>query len=107
MVKPVSMADMVARLQSVQSEMGMRMPEIGRTGAGADFGKLLETSLGAVNQLQHEASSMAAAFERGEPGVDIASTMIASQKASLAFQATTQVRNHLVRAYQDVMNMPI
>ncbi|MFT7373736.1 MAG: flagellar hook-basal body complex protein FliE [Oleiphilaceae bacterium] len=33
--------------------------------------------------------------------------MIQSQKASVSFQALTQVRNKVVQAYEDVMNMPV
>ncbi|MGH8314875.1 MAG: flagellar hook-basal body complex protein FliE, partial [Steroidobacterales bacterium] len=51
--------------------------------------------------------SMAAAFESGAKDVDIAQVMIEVQKAGLAFRAMTEVRNKLVQAYQDVMNMPL
>ncbi len=60
-----------------------------------------------VNEVQKTSSSMADAYERGVAGVDITDVMIASQKASVSFQAMVQVRNKLVDAYRDVMNMPI
>jgi flagellar hook-basal body complex protein FliE len=47
------------------------------------------------------------AYERGEPGVDLAEVMIQAQKASVSFTALTQVRNRLVTAYEDIMKMPI
>jgi flagellar hook-basal body complex protein FliE len=47
------------------------------------------------------------AFERGVPGVELSTVMIESQKASVAFRAATEVRNRLVSAYQEIMNMPI
>ena len=75
--------------------------------SGAGFGELLKDSIDAVNQTQQTAGDLKTAFEVGEPGVDLASVMIASQKANLAFQATVQVRNRLVEAYKDVMSMPI
>jgi flagellar hook-basal body complex protein FliE len=50
---------------------------------------------------------MSDAFVKGEPNVDLTEVMVAVQKASLSFQAMTQVRNKLVQAYQDVMNMPV
>jgi len=50
---------------------------------------------------------MATAFELGQGGVDLTEVMIASQKASVSFQAMTQVRNKMVQAYQDIMQMPI
>lgn len=68
----------------------------------ADFGKLL----GAVNAAQGEASAVSAAYERGETS-DIAGVMLARQKSSVAFEATLQVRNKLLSAYRDIMNMPV
>ena len=53
------------------------------------------------------AARFANAFEVGQSGVDLTDVMIASQKASVSFQAMTQVRNKLVQAYQDIMQMPV
>lgn len=80
------------------------------TTAAADngsFAELLQASIDKVNAAQASASEMAAAFERGDAGVSLPEVMIALQKASLSFQAMTEVRNRLVTAYQEVMNMPI
>ena len=66
------------------------------------FGKLL----GAVNAAQGEASAASAAYERGDTS-DIAAVMLARQKSSVAFEATLQVRNKLLSAYRDIMNMPV
>ena len=71
------------------------------------FSELLGRSIEDVNRLQTDAAQKAEAFERGDPNLDIASVMVAMQKASLSFQAVTQVRNRLVSAYQDIMNMPV
>ncbi len=68
----------------------------------ADFGKLL----GAVNAAQNEAGAASAAYERGDTS-DIAGVMLARQKSSIAFEATLQVRNKLLSAYRDIMNMPV
>lgn len=72
-----------------------------------DFASMLKMSIDSVNNTQQEAGKLAQAFETGEPGADIAQVMIALQKASISFQAMTQVRNKLVSAYQDIMSMPI
>ena len=71
------------------------------------FAELLRTSMDAVNEAQTSASDMAAALERGDKSVTLPEVMIALQKASLSFQAMTEVRNRLVNAYQEIMNMPI
>ncbi len=73
----------------------------------ADFKSLMNHALDQVNDTQQNAGRLAQAFERGEQGVDVAQVMIALQKADVSFQAINQVRNRLVTAYQDIMNMPI
>lgn len=72
-----------------------------------DFGQLLDQAVNKVNEMQKTSNSMATAFEQGQSGIDITDVMIASQKASVSFQAMVQVRNKLVDAYRDVMNMPV
>jgi flagellar hook-basal body complex protein FliE len=71
------------------------------------FGDLMSQAINKVNDVQKKSSAMAEAYEKGVAGVDITDVMIASQKASVSFQAMVQVRNKLVEAYRDVMNMPI
>jgi flagellar hook-basal body complex protein FliE len=71
------------------------------------FADLLKSSMNAVNEAQTKAYDMAAALERGDQSVALPEVMIALQKASLSFQAMTEVRNRLVNAYQEIMNMPI
>jgi flagellar hook-basal body complex protein FliE len=75
--------------------------------AGADFGSLMKAGLQGVNAAQERATNLATAFEKGTPGVELATVMIESQKATVAFRAATEVRNRLVNAYQEIMNMPI
>ncbi|UQB41688.1 flagellar hook-basal body complex protein FliE [Thiomicrospira microaerophila] len=71
------------------------------------FADLLKQSVEGVNNQQHKAREMRESFERGDEGADLTEVMLQAQKASLSFQAMTQVRNKLVEAYKDVMNMPI
>jgi len=71
------------------------------------FEALLKASIAGVNEAQGSAAAMAAAFERGDAAVSLPEVMIALQKASLSFQAMTEVRNQLVNAYQEIMNMPV
>ncbi|GMW06303.1 MAG: flagellar hook-basal body complex protein FliE [Gammaproteobacteria bacterium] len=75
--------------------------------APSPFGDLLRQSIEAVNEQHTAASTLAARFESGAADVSVAEVMISMQKASLSFQAMTEVRNRLVEAYQQVMNMPI
>ena len=73
----------------------------------SDFGDMLKTTLNAVNDAQQHASALRTGFENGTTDKSLAEVMIASQKASLSFRAVTEVRNKLVTAYQDIMNMPV
>ena len=71
------------------------------------FGDLFKQAINSVNETQQQSSALATAYEKGDPKVSLAQVMVASQKASVSFQAITQVRNKLVEAYQDIMNMPM
>ena len=92
---------MTAQIQSPS------MPQAEKTVEGGDFSQMLKSSIDSVNETQQSAGAMKKAFEMGESNVDLAQVMIASQKSSLSFQAMVQVRNKLIDAYKDVMNMPI
>lgn len=73
---------------------------------GGGFGDLLKQSVDAVDRQRQASSALQRSFELGETQ-DLATVMIANQKANLSFQAMVTVRNRLVEAYKDVMNMPI
>lgn len=76
--------------------------------AGApSFSDMLGQAVNKVAETQQVSSQLASAFEIGNSGVDLTDVMIAQQKASVSFQAMTQVRNKLVQAYQDIMQMPV
>jgi len=72
-----------------------------------DFASMLRQSIASVGQAQMDAGRMAAGFERGDAGVDLGSTMIAMQKADLSLRTMVTVRNKMVDAYKDIMNMPV
>ncbi len=59
-----------------------------------------------VNDAQLDSADMRSAFERGED-VPLTDVVISMQKASLSFEATLQVRNKVLRAYEEIMNMPV
>jgi len=73
--------------------------------APSPFANLLRSALDQVNQTQQHASDLATAFQRGTPGIDLPQVMIETQKASVSFRALNEVRNRLISAYQDIMNM--
>ena len=70
--------------------------------AGGGFADTLRGALDAVQSRQSNAEKLSSAYERGD-GVDIAKVMLARQESGIAFEATLQVRNKLLSAYQDIM----
>jgi len=79
---------------------------VGAPSALESFGAHLQSALQSVNSLQGDATRLQEGFAAGRHQ-DLVSTMVATQKATVAFQAATQVRNRLVTAYESIMNMPI
>lgn len=74
---------------------------------GVDFSALLKQSVDQVNDVQQQAGKLAQSFETGETDASLAEVMVSLQKANVSFQGMVQVRNKLVDAYKDVMNMSI
>jgi flagellar hook-basal body complex protein FliE len=75
--------------------------------AGNDFAKVLKSSIDGVNARQVEATGLQRDFELGVPNTNLTDVMISMQKANLSFQQMVQVRNRLVSAYHDIMNMQV
>ncbi|EMP55880.1 flagellar hook-basal body complex protein FliE [Marinobacter koreensis] len=92
--------------QSVRGRID-RPRQVDETGEVPSFSDMLGNAVNNVNELQQNASELRSAYEMGDPNVDITRVMIASQKSSVSFEALTQVRNRVVKAYEDIMNMPI
>jgi flagellar hook-basal body complex protein FliE len=72
-----------------------------------DFSEALKASLDQVNKTQLDAEKLGKNFAMGDDSVSLSDVMIAGQKANISFQATVQVRNKLVSAYHDIMNMQV
>jgi flagellar hook-basal body complex protein FliE len=95
------------RVMRADAQQRMATPAEVPPAGGDSFSSLLTRAIGQVNDLQQTSSNLKTRFELGDPSVDLTQVMLAGQKASLGFNATLQVRNRLVQAYQDVLNMPI
>ena len=76
-------------------------------GSGADFSSVLKGMLDQVNSSQQTGDRLAQAFEVGAPNVSLTDAVVAMQKANIGLQTTIQVRNRLVSAYNDIMNMQV
>ena len=75
--------------------------------SSADFSKMLKQAIDNVNGLQQNTTELRNSFEMGDKEVSLGDVMIASNKSSLAFDATVQVRNKIVEAYKEVMSMAV
>lgn len=79
----------------------------GAAAGGTDFAQALSNAIDQVNQAQQQAQQIAEDFAVGKNNVNLQDVMIDLQKANLSFQQMVQVRNKLVTAYNDIMNMPV
>ena len=78
----------------------------GAKGVSGGFTSALKSALDTVNATQENASKLSEGYDKGEV-TDIAKVMLARQEAGVAFEATLQVRNKLLTAYQDIMRMGV
>jgi flagellar hook-basal body complex protein FliE len=95
------------RSLSAQTRMGGPQAAAPQKSGPSEFASLLSKGIDQVNQTEQRAGQLSAAFQRGEPGVELPQVMLEMQKASVSFRALTEVRNRLVSAYQEIMNMQV
>ncbi len=100
----IDVNSLLVKMRALSDQVGPA--ESGGTDS-TQFAELMKAGINKVNQAQQDAGKLAEAFELGDPNVDLAEVMVSLQKAGLSFRAMTEVRNRLVSAYQDIMNMPI
>jgi flagellar hook-basal body complex protein FliE len=79
----------------------------GAAAPASDFAALMKSSVDKVAGMQNEAKALSVAYESGDRSVDLTKVMLEVQKAGLAFRAMTEVRNKLIEAYHEVMNMQV
>ena len=84
---------------------GLGQPK-GAAAAGG-FGDTFKQALDKVSSSQNQADELSRRFQLNDPGVSLEETMVAGQSANIQFQALLQVRNKVVAAYQDIMNMQV
>jgi flagellar hook-basal body complex protein FliE len=105
------MSDM--QIQQVLAQMRAMAQSIGgqetqaSAARGADFGQLFKNALEQVNATQNQSFDLTSRFVAGDESVSLSDAVVSMQKASLEFEAVSQVRNRLLAAYQEIMNMPL
>lgn len=75
--------------------------------SGLDFVAALDSALKSVSRNQQASAELQRQFQLENPDVSLEETMIAMSKSQIAFSAAVQVRNRLVQAYEQIMNMPV
>jgi flagellar hook-basal body complex protein FliE len=107
----ISMDSLLAKLQAAREVASGLPSKPAATGAvgtkQVDFAAMLKNSIDSVNKSQVSADTLAEKFQLGDPKVTLEDTMVALQKANVSFQAAIQVRNRVVQAYHDIMNLQI
>lgn len=106
----ISTSSLLAQMRTMAAQSSATLPsaDVGQVAPqSSSFSTVLAKSINEVNSVQMHAGEMTKAFESGAAGVDLSDVMVSLQKAEISFKAMTEVRNKLVSAYQEIMNMPV
>lgn len=95
------------KVAAARTQAGTNPLQAEKTAAKPGFADALKASLDQVNEAQQKAGALGQRFSLGEDNVNLSDVMISMQKANISFQAAVQVRNKLVSAYHDIMNMQV
>lgn len=97
---------MLNELKAASGAASGKAPEAAASG-GVDFASALKHSIDQVNAMQQAPEKMVQAMETGSGNANLTEVMLSLQKANISFQEMVQVRNRLVTAYNDIMNMSV
>jgi flagellar hook-basal body complex protein FliE len=104
----LQISQVLAEMRALQARAGGSTAEKPvNTAEPSDFAKMIKGQIDNVATMQNKATALGNAYEAGDKSVDLTKVMLEVQKASIAFHAMTEVRNKLVDAYTQVMNMPV
>jgi flagellar hook-basal body complex protein FliE len=92
---------------SVRPSTGLKPAGVSATGVGGGFAGELSSALKSVSAAQNESTRLQREVQMENPKVSLEETMVAIQKAQIGFTATLHVRNRMVQAYTDIMNMQV
>jgi flagellar hook-basal body complex protein FliE len=101
-----SMLQTLRSYQAQASEPSAAALEGRQAPAKTGFADMVQNAVSQVNEQQVQARQMQTAYERGEP-VALTDVVLGMQKSSISFEATLQIRNKVLKAYEDMLNMPV
>ena len=106
-LKPFDFAQAVARAGLGTDGRPLATKGVGKALEAPSFQSAMTQALRGVSESQHQAERLQREVQLDNPTVSLEETMIAMQKSQIGFQAALQVRNRLVQAYSDIMNMQV
>jgi len=106
-MKPINTDQILSQIRALNAELQAPRSSTPVAVDGPKFGDLLKNTIDSVNETQQVAKQMTTGFENGSSDASLVEVMVATQEADLSFRAMTEVRNKLVTAYQEIMNMPV
>jgi len=106
-LKPFDFAQAVARAGLRPDGMPLGRPAAADASAPASFQNAMTQALSSVSQQQRQAEGLQRELQLDNPAVSLEQTMVAMQKAQIGFQGVLAVRNRLVQAYSEIMNMQV
>jgi flagellar hook-basal body complex protein FliE len=98
---------LLIQMRAMAAQAQGKSAESSSASGQSDFSSMLQQSISKVNEGQMTAEKLSDAFQAGDPNVQVSELMVALQKSNVSFQAMLQVRNKLVSAYQEIMNMQV
>lgn len=104
-------SEMLSKIRDIsnKSQVFAENP-ISRTNSTQSFGDVLsmaKNSVSNVNDAVNQRDILTNAFVAGDTNVSMSQIIVASQKSKLAFEGLIAVRNKILEAYKEIMNMPI
>ena len=111
-IDPTAMNALLDKLEATRAAMAQLPSALGKADAAhgaksVDFAAMLKSQLARVDGAQSQAMGLADRFQMGDPKVTLEETMVSLAKANISFQQMVQVRNRVVAAYHDIMNLQI
>jgi flagellar hook-basal body complex protein FliE len=102
----ITQQDLINQAAALNTRPGNQM-ELTPSGSTPTIAEMMGNAINQVNDTQMHAGNLSTRYTQGDPNIDLPEVMVAMQKSSVSFQAMSQVRNKLLEAYKDVMNMPV
>ncbi len=107
-IQGAGVQDVLSQIRALQARSGEGSKAVAETSKPeVNFANTLGSAIDSVNAQQKTAESMSTAFVQGAKDVELADVMLALNKADVSFKTLAEVRNRMVSAYQDIMNMPV